>query len=493
MRKIVGENLERWRKIIGLVVGPLVFLHIIMLDIPSLSPQAHSLLAIMALTVIWWVTEAIPLAMTALLIPFFCIIFNVCDEKTAFSNFANPIIFLFIGSFILARAMEIHSIDKMIALKILSIRWVTGSVIRFTFVFGLIIFSLSAWMSNTATTAMMFPIALSIIKRLQELTGTSMKKFAFGFMLITAYASSLGGLCTPVGSPPNLIGLAMIRQMAHINIGFFQWIIYVAPLAFIFYCYVYIYLYFVSFRSAAKHWNPEIFAKMDRTIPPVKRPQINVILAFGTTVILWVLPGISMIVYGAQSGVYIWLSKHVTEASAALIGVALLFLLPVNFKEFKFTIEWKDAIDINWEAIFLFGGGLTLGTLIFQTQLSDTIARSLLGAIHQPTVLVFIIIFSMFSNMTTELTSNTASANMLVPFAITLCQGSSLSPFYPALATTVGVSLAFMFPVGTPPNAIVYGSGYIPFTKMARNGFLLLLGTGIIESIYFGLMSFFKP
>src|SRR4030042_6467949 len=148
---------DKWRKIIGLFAGPLLMIAILMKPTPSLTPEAHGLLAIIVLVVIFWVSEALPLGVTALMAPVLCIAFGVCDEKIAFANFAHPIIFLFLGSFILAKAMEVHSIDKIIAVKILSLKWVRASVLRFTFMFAFIIFALSGWLSNTATTAMMFP------------------------------------------------------------------------------------------------------------------------------------------------------------------------------------------------------------------------------------------------------------------------------------------------------------------------------------------------
>lgn len=480
---------EKWRIRIGIISGPLALIFILIIPITSLNYQAHRLLAILIFTVIYWLTEALPLGVTSLLIPAFCVILGVCDEKSAFINFAHPIIFLFIGSFILAKSMERYELDKFISLKILSVRGVRNSAFRFTFVLGFTIFILSWWLSNTATTAMMFPIVLSIIKRIEKVSGKELKKFNLGVMLLVAYSASIGGIATPVGTPPNLIGIGMLDTMANIKIGFFQWMIWFVPISMIIFLMMFFYLYFTSLKEIKKYWDERIFLDEETKFLKLTPIQKKIIISFSATIFLWILPGIIMIITGSNSLQYKWLSGNFSEAVAAIIGISLLFILSFDLKENQSLIKWKDIIGINWEAIFLFGGGLTLGALMFQTKLSNFIAEEILKLIQNPTITKFILMFSLLTGLITELTSNTATANMIIPLAISLSIAAKINPLMPALAAVIGSSLAFMFPVATPPNAIIYGSGYISFADMAKKGFFVLVSSAIILSICLLLIS----
>ncbi len=480
---------EKWRIRIGIISGPLALILILIIPITSLNYQAHRLFAILVFAVIYWLTEALPLGVTSLLIPAFCLILGVCDEKSAFINFAHPIIFLFIGSFILAKSMEKYELDKYISLKILSVRGVRNSAFRFTFVLGFTIFILSWWLSNTATTAMMFPIVLSITKRIEKVSGKEMKKFNLGVMLLVAYSASIGGIATPVGTPPNLIGIGMLDTMANIKIGFFQWMIWFVPISIIIFLMMFFYLYFTSLKEIEKYWDERILLDEQAKFLKLTPIQKKIIISFSVTIFLWILPGIIMIITGSNSLQYKWLSEHFSEAVAAIIGVSLLFILSFDLKKNQSLIKWKEIIGINWEAIFLFGGGLTLGALMFQTKLSNFIAEEILKLIQNPTITKFILMFSLLTGSITELTSNTATANMIIPLAISLSIAAKINPLMPALAAAIGSSLAFMFPVATPPNAIVYGSGYISFADMAKKGFFVLVSSAIILSICLLLIS----
>lgn len=485
------EKFEKWRRGIGLYVGPILMLIILFEPMPYLSKEAHHLLAILILIVVYWVSEAIPLAVTSLLVPILCIILDVCSEKDAFINFAHPIIFLFLGSFILARAMELTAIDRIIAIRILSIKWVRKSAMRFTFVFSFIIFFLSWWLSNTATTAMMFPIAISLIKRLEDITGIEVKKFGLGLMVLTAYSSSIGGVATPVGTPPNLIGIGMLDKMVDTKISFFQWMLITVPLCLIIFTAVFFYMYFTNIKEIRKYWRKEVFLDFPKSELKLRTEQWNVIIPFSITVILWVFPGLIMLIKGSNSKIYMLLSTYITESNAALIGVVLLFILPAIKRDKRENISWRKLININWEAIFLFGAGLTLGTLMFQTKLSNSIADYVLGHIKEPTLWKFTLLFSMLTGAITELTSNTATANMAIPLAISLAKEANVSFLVPTLAATIGCSFAYMMPVSTPPNAIIYGSGLITIKDMIRIGFLCLIGSAVILFLYLMLMEYF--
>jgi sodium-dependent dicarboxylate transporter 2/3/5 len=485
------EKFEKWRKGIGLYLGPLAMVLTMLKPMPSLSPAAHYLFAIIILVVIYWVSEALPLAVTSLLIPVLCILFGVCNEKEAVINFAHPIIFLFLGSFILAKAMELTSIDKIIAIRILSIKWVRKSALRFTFVFSFIIFFLSWWLSNTATTAMMFPIAISLIKRLEEITKVEIKKFGLGLMLLTAYASSIGGVATPVGTPPNLIGIGMLESMAATKVSFFQWMLMIVPLSIIIFLCVYMYIYLTNIKEIKRYWSKELFIEFPKSELSLGKQQWIVIIAFGVTVFLWVFPGLVMVIKGGESEIYKWFSKYISESNAALIGVVLLFFFITMTNDKKSVITWRKVININWEAILLFGGGLTLGTLMFQTGLSTAVANFILDKMKEPALWKLTMIFSLLTGIVTELTSNTATANMAVPLAISLSQQAKVSIMLPALAATIGCSFAYMLPVSTPPNAIVYGSGLISIKDMVKIGCICLVGSAIILFFYMMLIGYF--
>ncbi len=484
------EKFEKWRKGIGLYAGPILMLIVLIKPMPYLSKEAHSLLAILTLIIVYWISEAIPLAITSLLVPIMCIILGVCNEKEAFINFAHPIIFLFLGSFILAKAMELTLIDKMIAIKILSFKWVRKSAFRFTLVFSFIIFFLSWWLSNTATVAMMFPIAISLIRRIEEVTGVEVKKFGLGLMLLTAYSSSIGGVATPVGTPPNLIGIGMLDKMAATKISFFEWMLITVPLSVIIYLAVFIYMYFTNIKEIKKYWRKELFIEFPGTDLVIGKSQWNVIVPFIITVFLWMFPGFIMIIMGSESRSYIWLSKYISESNAALIGTTLLFILPAITRDKSGNVTWRKVININWEAIFLFGGGLTLGTLMSQTKLSNSIADFVLQHMKEPALWKFTMLFSLLTGAVTELTSNTATANMAVPLAISLSKEANVSFLIPALAATIGCSFAYMLPVSTPPNAIVYGSGLISIKDMIKIGFYCLIGSALILFIYLLLIQY---
>jgi sodium-dependent dicarboxylate transporter 2/3/5 len=247
------EAFDRWRKGIGLFLGPLVALAVYSMDMPSLTPKAHTLAAILSWTVIWWVCEPIPLAMSALFSSMLCVVFGVADAKTVFAPYADPIIYLFRGSFMLAGAMAIHGLDKRFAYGIMSLKLVGNSTGRILLAFGFICAFLSMWISNTAATAMMFPIAVGIVYAMADIrarqTGRQLDplklRFGTGMMLMAAYAASAGGIATPVGTPPNLIGTAMIEKFCGVKIAFFHWMSFALPLLLLLFALLYALMYYL--------------------------------------------------------------------------------------------------------------------------------------------------------------------------------------------------------------------------------------------------------
>src|SRR5687768_9914303 len=242
------ESFNARRRTIGLFAGPLVFLILFFAPLPLPVP-AHRIAAILALMVVFWVTEALPLAVTALLGPVLAVILQVVPVRTAFASFADPIIFVFIGSFILAEAMFVHGVDRRIAYTALSWRFVGTSATRILITFGAVTMILSMWMSNTATTAMMFPIGLSIVAHLARSGMEGARQFALVMMLITSFGASIGGMATPVGTPPNLIGIGMLQRITGVDITFFQWMLIGVPAAVLMFACVALQFHFVGARQ----------------------------------------------------------------------------------------------------------------------------------------------------------------------------------------------------------------------------------------------------
>ena len=483
------QTFDRWRNTIGLFLGPLVALAMYSVDMPSLSPKAHVLAAILSWTVVWWVCEPIPLAMTALLSSVLCVVFGVGEARAVFAPYADPIIYLFLGSFMLAEAMAIHGLDKRFAYGIMALKFVGNSAGRILLAFGFICAFLSMWISNTAATAMMFPIALGIVYALADIrakqTGRKVDplklRFGTGMMLMAAYAASAGGIGTPVGSPPNLIGIAMIEEFCGVKIAFFQWMSFAdsAPVPSL--CApVSADVLPPQARSRAHRGRHRIRARGARQAGPLDAGQKNALFCFLVTVTLWLIPGILSVVYGGAAPVTKAYSKLMPEGVAAITGALLLFLLPVDWKKREFTVSWNQATKIDWGTLLLFGGGITLGTMMFDTKLAEVIGSGLLTMSGATSVwgITFGAIY--IAMLVSETSSNTASANMVIPVMIALAQAAGVNPLPPAIGATLGASLGFMLPVSTPPNAIVYGSGMVPITSMIRAGIFFDLLGGLV-------------
>jgi sodium-dependent dicarboxylate transporter 2/3/5 len=469
------ELFNRRRRTAGLFLGPAVFLVLLAAPLP-LDRPAHHLAAILVMMVVFWVTEALPLAVTALIGPVLAIVLGVTPARTAFAPFADPIIFLFIGSFMLAEAMFVHGLDRRIAFGALSSRAVGRSPVRILFVYGAVAGGISMWISNTATTAMMFPIGLSIVAHLTEgrESERSSRDFAMAMMLMTAFGASVGGIGTPIGTPPNLIGVGMLSRIAGIDISFFQWMLLGVPIVVLLFGYLVTYFYFTALRGFTVDAGraDRIHAEL-RRLGPLSAGQRNVLIAFGSTVALWLLPGVLTIVGAGNTAFARSYATAVPESVAAMAGAILLFLLPVSWRARRFTLRWEEAVRIDWGIVLLFGGGLAMGELAFSTGLAESMGRGITGWLPATSALTLTVVFTAIGIVMSETASNTASANMIVPVAIAVSQAAGINPLQPALGATLGASMGFMMPISTPPNAIAYSSGYVPITEMMRHGIWL--------------------
>lgn len=470
------ERFERLRKRAGVVLAPLVFVGMLLFPFQSLNPEAHRLAAVLAAVVVLWMTEALPMPVTALLGAIACVVLRVAPAKEVFAPFADPLMFLFIGSFIIARAIFLHHLDRRVAFAVLSLKWVGARPSRILFAFGAVTAAISAWISNTATTAMMFAIGMSILAFLfaHEKDGAAIsRRYATGLMLMTSFAASIGGLATPIGTPPNVIGLGFIRQLAGYEFSFLRWMVVGVPIVVC--LFLFLYFYMNKFCPAGVKEIPgsaEMLTRERESLGPWTTAQRSTLAAFLITVFLWIAPGFVAIIAGENSAAYRSFTQTVPEAVAALFGAVLLFLLPGNDGERAIT--WQRAVEIDWGVVLLYGGGFAMGVLSFQTGLAEAMGRGLTNLLPvQGNSLMLLIAATVVATIVSEATSNTASANMVVPVVIAIAKAANMDPVEPAIGATFGSSLGFMLPVSTPCNAIVYGSGYIPLMRMVRYGVLL--------------------
>jgi sodium-dependent dicarboxylate transporter 2/3/5 len=478
------ERFNARRRAVGLWLGPAVLVAMLAAPLPVPLP-AHRLAAILAMMVVLWVTEALPLAVTALLGPVLAVLFGVAPVRTAFAAFADPVIFLFIGGFMLAEAMFVHGVDRRIAYTALSWKWIGTSAPRVLLVYGGVAMLISMWMSNTATTAMMFPIGLSIVAHLARAGASGARQFGLVVMLITSFAASTGGLGTPVGTPPNLIGIGMLEREAKVHITFFQWMAIGVPAAVLMFSFVAAQFYFAGARNVrlgeeSGQLVRDELAKLGR----LSKGQANVLVAFGITVALWVLPGLLALAGLDETPFARAFADAVPESIAALVGALLLFVIPIDWRSKRFTLTWDEALRIDWGIVLLYGGGLAMGGLAFSTGLAEAMGRGITGWLPSHGTVALTILFTATAIVLSEATSNTAAANMIVPVAIAVSQAAGVRPIEPVLGATLGASMGFMMPVSTPPNAIVYSSGFVPITAMMRYGIMLdIAGFVVITSL----------
>ena len=468
---------EVWRRRAGFVLAPALFLFVLLLPLPALKPEAHRLAAVMAAVVVLWITESLPLPVTALVGACACVVLGVAPAKDVFAPFADPLMFLFIGSFMLARAIFLHRLDRRLAFGVLALPWVGARPGRILFAFGAVTAFISAWISNTATTAMMFAIGLGILSFLfrNEQEGGSVinRRYATGLMLMTSFAASIGGLATPIGTPPNVIGLGFIRQLTGFEFSFFKWMIIGVPVVVCLFLFLAFYLNrFCRAGVREIEGSREMLQRERAQLGAWTRGQKSTLAAFAVTVTLWVVPGFVAIAAGERSLAYLAINRSVPEAVAAVVGAALLFLLPGDNAGER-AITWEEAVKIDWGVVLLYGGGFALGVLSFQTGLAEAIGRGMTGLLPVNGGLGLLFASVLTATIVSEATSNTASANMVVPVVIAIAKAQGVDPLEPALGATMGASLGFMLPVSTPCNAIVYGSGYVPISRMIRYGILL--------------------
>ena len=477
------ERFEKGRRTIGLFLAPvvLVVMMLLPLDLPS---NQQTLAACLLFVIVLWISEAVPIPIGGLLGVGMIVLLGGASADDVLAPFGNSTVFTFIGAFILAAAMLKHGVARRFAFRILSLPGVGRSTNRVIIAFGLITCLLSAFVSNTATVAMLLPTALGILAVIANLMqergiGThegridaTRLRVGVALMLMLAYGASVGGLLTPVGSPPNLIGRDLIEQATDTEITFAEWMGMAIPICAAMFVVLAVILLLLNKPEIKELSGIEEYVAEERArLGKLSRAEKNTLIAFAVTVSCWILPGILAVVFGETSSVYVDTYARLDEGIVAILGASLLFLLPVDWKRREFTLNWSDAASIDWGTIVLFGTGIILGTLLEETGLAETVGTGASEALGLSTTFAITAFAVMLAIVVSETTSNTASAAVVVPIVLPIAMAANVDPFVPGLAATFAASFGFMLPVSTPQNAIVYGSGVVPITKMIRSGF----------------------
>lgn len=471
------------KKYIGFFLGIGAFLVIwIFTDLEPGKPEVTATLAVAALMAIWWVSEAIPLAVTALVPLVLFPALGVLDGKEVSAAYINHIIFIFIGGFIMALAMEKWNLHKRIALKILVFIGVSPGRILLGFMAASGF--LSMWISNTATTMMMIPIVMSVVVSLEEtLKKHSITHYATGLLLAIAYSSSIGGMSTLVGSPTNLVCpriLTLLYPEAP-DITFTGWMAFALPISFVMLVAVWIVIYLIY--KPRKKWEKmdrEHFRKAYQDLGKTTREERTVFTLFLLLAILWISrTGISFNRFSIPGWSTLFkVPEYINDGTVAMFISILLFLMPARRGKEKRIMDWKTTQKLPWYIVLLFGGGFALALGFQSSGLAIWFGEQLLWTkgIHPYLILAAVV---MLMSFLTELTSNVASTQMLLPVFASLAVSSGNNPMLMMIPATIASSLAFMLPTATPPNAIVFGTDRIRISTMVRTGFVLNM-TGIL-------------
>jgi sodium-dependent dicarboxylate transporter 2/3/5 len=471
-------------KKIGLFLGAFLFILMRLLPVPEgMKAEAWAVAAITVLMAVWWITEAIPIPATALLpIPLYPLL-GVMKANLVTGSYGDEVIYLFMGGFFLAVAMEHWNLHRRIAL--LTVRIVGTTPNRIILGFMIAVGGLSMGISNTACAVMMVPIGIAVVS---QITGLSIKdlhdgdpekkqaaNFAKALMIAIAYAASIGGIATLIGTPPNMIMKGQVQNMYGIDISFMQWFMFGFPLAVILMVVAYFILTKLFFRTGDLKLagSRELIDHEIAKLGPMSRAEISIAVIGGIMALAWISRGF----------IKIDALKFVSDTTIAIVGSMLLFLVPVDFKKGIHLLEWKTAVKIPWDIVLLFGGGITLANGFRTTELALWLSNQLtqLSYLH---IFVFILIIALLTTFLTEVTSNTATATLLIPIMGAAAIAIGIHPFATIVTACISASMAFMLPVATPPNAIVFGSGYLRIVDMAKTGLVLNIVAAVIITIF---------
>lgn len=467
------------QKSLFLISGPLLFLAMQFFSPPAgMSESAYSLLSITLWMALWWVTESVPIAITALLPIILFPMTGAVDLQTTTASYGHKYIFLYMGGFMLAIAIEKWNLHKRIALNIIKIIGTNISKIILGFMVATAF--LSMWISNTATAVMMLPIAMSIVAQLQDNPNTEKNEnliFGKALMLSIAYSASIGGMATLIGTPPNLVFAGYVEETYGIEITFLQWLKFGVPIATPLLVIAWLYLTKFAFKFKQKEFpgGKEEINRLLVLIGPMKREEKLVSSIFVLTAFCWI----------TRSFILQEFFPFIDDTIIAMTAGILLFVVPASdFK--KRLITWEDAVKLPWGIILLFGGGMALAAGFQITGLASWLGAQM-SIFQGLSVLVLVFVIITLVNFFTEFTSNLATTAMLLPILAPIAISLNINPYMLMVACTIAASCAFMMPVATPPNAVVFGSGYLRIPDMIKSGIWM----NIISILFLTLMVYY--
>ncbi len=465
-------------KRIGLVLGPLLF--IIILLLPELIPgkeYANGVIAVALWMIIWWITEAVSISVTALLPLLLFPLLKVMPMADVGANYGSPIIFLFFGGFVLALALEKVGLHKRIALNIIKLTGTTPNRVILGFMIATA--ALSMWISNTASTVVMLPIAMSVISLLikdEDGFTRADRNFALSVMLGIAFSANAGGIATVIGTPPNSVLIGLLENEYNIEISFLRWMTIGLPFSILLLavCYLVLVKWMYPNTSIQFGASRDVIDSELKKLGPTSGKERMVLIIFGCTVFLWifrtvinkVIPGLGL-----------------SDTMISMFAAIALFSIPYSFKRWDFILNWGDTTRLAWGILILFGGGLALAKGMSVSGLVDTvsnlIASSDISILLTASLLILLMLFM------TELMSNVALVAVLAPVVAGIAIGLDIPILYLLIPVTIASSCAFMLPMATPPNAIVFASGYVKVYEMARVGIILnLISVGILILVF---------
>jgi len=448
-------------------LGPVFFLLVSRLSyLDALSPQAWSVLAIAAWMITWWVTEATPLAVSALLPIVLFPALGIFDLPQATSPYASPIIFLFMGGFFIALGLEEHGLHKRIALNLVRLTGTSANGIIFGFM--LATWFLSMWISNTASTIMMLPIATTVISLIAKTVDNKkgLKLFSLSLMLGIAYSANIGGMATIIGTPPNVVFVGYAEQLLNTEIDFSKWMLIGLPISTALMLITFILLTQLIYRNNLGNMSSalNLINAETKKLGSMSKEEKMVSVIFTLTALMWIfkLPINNLIG-----------RPILNDTATAMIGGILMFVVPINLKSGIGLVPWEATKRLPWGILLLFGGGMAIAKAMESTGLiqiiADVVAQNPMSSIFVYIILIGSMLFL------TELMSNVALATIYIPVVIGIANGLVMNPLLLAIPVAMAASCAFMMPISTPPNAIVFSSGHIRVRQMIKVGFLLNL------------------
>lgn len=467
------------KKAIIIIIAFALFILLLLLPAPMNMPlKAWNMLAVVVLIASLWVTEAINLSVTALMPIVLLPVLDITPASKVTLSYANEAIFLFMGGFMIAIAVECSNLHKRFALHI--IKLVGSSPIKLVLGFMLVSYLLSMWVSNTATVIMMIPICIAITDHFPVIPGVDYLPFKKAILLSIAYSASIGGIATLIGTPPNIILTSMLSEYESISISFAKWMVFAVPVTFILLISCWALLVFGIFKIHKLHIDlkEDYIDKQLLQLGKMTSKERRVLMVFGIVAFLWVFRGVVPISF---------FQKTISDTTIAIAGALAMFLVSSGDKNGEALLNWERANHLPWGILLLFGGGLALSGGFKNSGLSDYMAAQF-ASLNGLSITLLLIIVVTFVVFLTEVMSNTATATLLIPIAITLSDVLHISPLLLVIPITMATSLAFMLPVATPPNAIVFGYDQIKIKDMVKSGFwlnIICIIVLVIMSLYF--------